>query len=197
MRAPPRNPQDEAAEITERCRRLEGGGLRTFVEDPPFVWERAEGATIIDAAGRRYTDLYGGYAVAAIGHGHPKVIAAVREQAGILMHCPSAHPSRVRAAFLEALASIAPKGLDRILPAISGAMANEVAIAIARTRKPAGEFITFSGSYFGRSVGTVGFAGKARYRKALGVPQQAHVVPYPYLNQEFDPSDLREAVSTG
>jgi 4-aminobutyrate aminotransferase-like enzyme len=180
VRAPPRDPQDEAAEIVERCRRLEGGGLRTFVEDPPFVWDRAEGASIIDANGRRYTDLYGGFAVAAVGHGHPRVVAAIREQAGLLMHCPSAHPSRVRAEFLEALASIAPKGLDRILPAMSGAMANEIAIAIARTRKPAGEFITFSGSYFGRSAGTVGFAGKARYRNALGVRQQAHMVPYPY-----------------
>jgi 4-aminobutyrate aminotransferase len=168
------------AEIAERCRRLEGGGLRTFAEDPPFVWERAEGATIWDAAGRAYTDLYAGFAVAAVGHQHPKVVAAIREQAGMLMHCPSAHPSRVRAEFLEALASLAPKGLDRILPAISGAMANEVAIAIARTRKPGGEFITFSGSYFGRSAGTVGFAGKARYRQALGVPLQAHMVPYPY-----------------
>ena len=168
------------AEIAERCRRLEGGGLRTFAEDPPFVWERAEGATIWDAAGRAYTDLYAGFAVAAVGHQHPKVVAAIREQAGILLHCPSAHPSRVRAEFLEALASVAPKGLDRILPAISGAMANEVAIAIARTRKPGSEFITFSGSYFGRSAGTVGFAGKARYRQALGVPLQAHMVPYPY-----------------
>lgn len=180
MSAPAPVLPDAVAEIIEPCRRLEGGGLRTFSEDAPFVWERAEGATIIDAAGRRYTDLYAGFAVAAVGHGHPKVVAAVREQAGVLMHCPSAHPSRVRADFLETLASIAPKGLDRVLPAITGAMANEVAIAIARTRKPGGEFITFSGGYFGRSAGTVGFAGKARYRQALGVPQQAHIVPYPY-----------------
>jgi len=125
VRAPPRDPQDEAAEIVERCRRLEGGGLRTFVEDPPFVWDRAEGASIIDANGRRYTDLYGGFAVAAVGHGHPRVVAAIREQAGLLMHCPSAHPSRVRAEFLEALASIAPKGLDiagRLKPAFARAL---------------------------------------------------------------------------
>ncbi len=173
-------PSGVLAEILERCRRFEGGGLRTFVEQPPLVWERAEGATIFDAAGRAYTDLYAGFAVAAVGHQHHKVVAAIREQAGILMHCPSAHPSRVRAEFLEAIASIAPNGLDRILPAISGAMANEIAIAIARTRKPGGEFITFSGSYFGRSAGTVGFAGKARYRHALGISPQAHIVPYPY-----------------
>src|SRR5262249_48657123 len=89
-------------------------------------------------------------------------------------------PSRVRAEFLEALALIAPAGLDRFLPAISGAMANEVALAIARTRKPGGEFITFTGSYFGRSAGTVALAGKSRYRQALGIAPQAHFVPYPY-----------------
>ena len=99
-------PDSSIAEIVERCRRIEGGGLRTFAEDPPFVWERAQGATIYDAAGKPYTDLYAGFAVAAVGHQHPKVVEAVREQAGLLMHCPSAHPSRVRAEFLEALASI-------------------------------------------------------------------------------------------
>ena len=156
-------PAAAGAAIAARLRRLEGGGLRTFAEDPPLVWDRALGCWIHDADGKAYLDLYGGFAVAAIGYGHPKVVTAIREQAGRLMHCPSAHPSQVRAEFLEALASIAPAGLDRFLPAMSGAMANEIAIALARTRG-GGEIITFSGSYFGRSAGTVGFAGKTRYR---------------------------------
>jgi 4-aminobutyrate aminotransferase-like enzyme len=78
VKAAERVPERAIAEIVERCRRLEGGGLRTFVEDPPFVWERAEGATIFDAAGRAYADLYAGFAVAAVGHQHPKVVAAIR-----------------------------------------------------------------------------------------------------------------------
>lgn len=172
--------EDPAAAIVARLRRLEGGGLRTFAEDPPFVWERAEGVWIEDAAGRRHLDLYGGFAVAAIGYGHPRVVEAIRRQAGELMHCPSAHPSRVRAEFLEALAAIAPPGLDRFLPAISGAMANEIAICLARTLRPGGALVTFTGSYFGRSAGTVGLAGKARYREALGLPAAAQFVPYPY-----------------
>jgi 4-aminobutyrate aminotransferase-like enzyme len=172
-------PASAGAAIAARLRRLEGGGLRTFAEDPPLVWERAEGCRITDADGRDYLDLYGGFAVAAIGYGHPKVVAAIREQAGRLMHCPSAHPSRVRAEFLEALASIAPAGLDRFLPAMSGAMANEIAIAIARTRR-GGAIVSFAGSYFGRSAGTVGLAGKARYREALGLPAGGPFVPFPY-----------------
>jgi len=159
---------------------LEGGGLRTFAEDSPLTWERAEGCHVEDADGRRYLDLYGGYAVAATGYGHPKVVQAIQSQAATLMHCPSAHPSRVRAEFYEALASIAPAGLDRFLPAITGAMANEMAILLARARRPEGAIVSFAGSYFGRSVGTVGFAGKARYRQALGVPAGGPFAPFPY-----------------
>jgi 4-aminobutyrate aminotransferase-like enzyme len=174
------NHEGKSAAILERIRRHEGGGLRTFAEAEPLTWEKAEGCVIEDADGRRYLDLYGGYAVAAIGHGHPKVVAAIREQAAILMHCPSAQPSRVRAEFYEALASIAPAGLDRFLPAMSGAGANEIALMIARTRRPEGAIITFGGGYFGRSAGTVGLAGKARYRQALGLPATAQFAPFPY-----------------
>jgi 4-aminobutyrate aminotransferase-like enzyme len=169
-----------SSEIVARLQQLEGGGLRTFADEDPLVWEKAAGCHVWDADGRRYLDLYGGYAVAAIGYGHPKVVEAVQRQAAEMMHCPSAHPSRLRAEFYEALASIAPTGLDRFLPAVTGAMANEMAILIARTRKPEGDIVSFSGSYFGRSVGTVGFAGKTRYRDALGIPAGGPFVPFPY-----------------
>ena len=167
-------------DIVARLRKLEGGGLRTFAEDPPLVWERAEGCHVEDADGRRYLDLYGGFAVAAIGYGHPSVVEAIQRQAATMMHCPSAHPSRVRAEFYEALASIAPAGLDRFLPAVTGAMANEIAILLAHAHRPEGAIVSFAGSYFGRSVGTVGFAGKARYREALGIPAGGPFVPFPY-----------------
>jgi 4-aminobutyrate aminotransferase-like enzyme len=181
-------------DIVERLRRLEGGGLRTFAEDPPIVWERAEGCHVWDADGQRYLDLYGGFAVAAIGYGHARVVEAIQRQAATLMHCPSAHPSRIRAEFYEALASIAPAGLERFLPAITGAMANEIAILLARTRRPKGAIVTFAGSYFGRSVGTVGFAGKARYREALGIPAGGPFVPFPYpLRQGAAATDLTMA----
>ncbi len=167
-------------DILARLRRLEGGGLRTFAEDPPLVWEKAAGCHVEDADGRRYLNLYGGFAVGAIGYGHPRVVEAIRFQAAELMHCPSAHPSRVRAEFYEALAGIAPTGLDRFLPAVTGAMANEMAILLARAWRPEGAIVSFAGSYFGRSMGTVGFAGKARYREALGIPAGGPFAPFPY-----------------
>src|SRR5262249_56416858 len=66
-------PLSAGADVVARLRRLEGGGLRTFADDPPLVWERAEGCWIEDADGKRYLDLYGGFAGAAIGYGHPQV----------------------------------------------------------------------------------------------------------------------------
>ncbi len=170
----------EGARIAERLRRHEGGGLRSFAETPPLVWEKAQGCHIEDADGKRYLDLYGGYAVAAIGYSHPRVVGAIRAQAETLMHCPSAHPSRVRAEFYEALSAIAPVGLDRFLPAVTGAMANEMAVLLAKKRRPQGALIAFTGGYFGRSVGTVGLAGKAKYREAIGLPAAAQFVPFPY-----------------
>jgi 4-aminobutyrate aminotransferase-like enzyme len=172
------DPQD----VVARMRTWEGAGLRSFLDDPPLVVERASGATIEDADGRRYTDLYAAFAVAAVGHQHPVVVDAVRRQAGELMHCSSAYPSRVRAEFYEALGSIAMAGHTKILPAITGSMANETALAIARVRRPEGPVVAFEGGYLGRSMGTVGLAGKTRYREALGVPAAARFVPYPDAN---------------
>ncbi|MBI4259279.1 MAG: aminotransferase class III-fold pyridoxal phosphate-dependent enzyme, partial [Actinobacteria bacterium] len=172
-------PTAASDEVVDRIRAVEGAGLRTFVEERPLVWARASGSHVEDADGRRYLDLYAGYAVAATGYQHPAVVEAVRRQAGELMHAPSAHPSPVRAEFLEAVAGIAPPELTRVLPAVTGAMANEIALAVARTVR-GGDVVTFTGSYFGRSAGVVGLAGRARYREALGIPASGHVVPYPY-----------------
>lgn len=176
--APPAGSRTQ--QLLDRLRRVEGGGLRTFVEDPPLAWHRAQGWWIEDPDGKRYIDLYGGFAVATVGHSHPRVVEAIRRQAGELIHCPSAHPSEVRADFLESLAAIAPPGLDRILPAVTGAMANEIAVDLARSVRGGGTVVTFAGSYFGRTAGVAGLAGKAAYREALGTEAAGQFLPYPY-----------------
>jgi len=169
-------------DITSRIRRLEGGGLRTFAAAHPFVIERASGSWLYAPDGRAYLDFGGSYAVTTTGHCHPKVVAAIQSQAEKLIHCSSAYPSALRADFLEAVERIcAPLlGSVSIMPAMTGSMANEMAISLVRWLRPGSEVVTFSVSYFGRSVGAAGLAGKAHYRQALGVPAQGHFAPFPY-----------------
>lgn len=169
-------------DVLARIRRLESGGVRTFVTPDPLVVERGEGAWLFGADGREYLDFAGSFAVTTTGHCHPKVVAAIKAQAERLIHCPSAYPSELRAEFYEAIESLcAPLFGDlRIMPAMTGGMANEMAFSLVRWLRPGSEFVSFSGSYFGRSVGAAGFAGKAQYRQALGVAAQAHYAPFPY-----------------
>jgi len=178
-------PNDEAASaqvVRDRIRRLEGGGLRTFATPDPLVLRSASGAWLTDVDGRRYLDFAGSFAATAVGHCHPEVVAAIQRQATQLIHCPSAYPSALRAEFLEAIESACAPLLGElaIMPAMTGAMANEMAVSIVRHMRPGAEFITFSGGYFGRSVGATTFAGKSQYREALGLGPAAHYAPYPY-----------------
>jgi len=153
--------------------------MRTFWEPEPVVWARTEGCHVWDADGRSYLDLYAGFAVSNIGYCHPRVTEAIREQAGVMTHAPSAAATEVRAALYERLVAIAPPGLDRTLLAVTGAMANEMAVQLARAATGRRTVITFSGTYAGRTVGAVRYSGKRSYREAFGVAADAYFVPYP------------------
>ncbi len=168
-----------AEAIRARTRALEGSGLRTFGTDDPIVWERTEGARVWDADGNAYLEMNGGFAAATVGFCHPRVTAAIVEQAGTMTHCPSAAPSAVRADFYERLVGIAPAPLTRVIPAITGSQATEIAIALARAVTGRREVIAFGGGYVGRSPGSVAYAGKPSYRTPLGVAAGAQFLPYP------------------
>ena len=153
--------------------------MRTFADPEPLVWERTAGTWIWDADGRRYLDLYAGFAAATVGYCHPRVTKAIVEQAQLMTHCPSAAPAAVRAELYERLVALAPAGLDRVLLAVTGAAANELAVQLARAATGREQVISFSGTYLGRSVGSVGLAGKRAYREQLRVPAGGQFLPYP------------------
>ena len=165
--------------ICSRIAALEGTGMRTFTDDEPLVWERTHGSTVWDADGREYLDLYGGFAAATVGYCHPVVTRAIARQAETMTHCPSAIPSRVRAELYERLVAIAPDGLRRVLLAVTGALANETAVQLARAATGRRGVITFSGTYVGRTLGSVPYAGKHAYRAQLGAAAGAHFLPFP------------------
>jgi 4-aminobutyrate aminotransferase-like enzyme len=165
--------------VRDRIRALEGTGMRTFWEPEPLVWARTEGCHVWDAEDRAYLDLYAGFAVANVGYCHPRVTEALQRQAGVMTHCPSAAPSELRAELYERLLEIVPPSLDRILLAITGAMANETAVQLARAATGRQNVITFSGTYPGRTVGALRYAGKHAYREQFGVAADAAFLPYP------------------
>lgn len=97
----------------------------------PFVPERAAGCDIITSDGHRILDLYGGHAVAALGYGHPKLVAAISEQSTKLLFQSNAVALEVRARAAEKLIGVAPDDLSRVFFVNSGAEANENALRMA------------------------------------------------------------------
>jgi acetylornithine/N-succinyldiaminopimelate aminotransferase len=90
-----------------------------------------EGAWLLLADGRRILDMYGGHAVAALGYGHPRLVAALHDQVRRLSFQSNLLPLELRARAAEALARFAPPGLDRVFLVNSGAEANENALRLA------------------------------------------------------------------
>ncbi|HXI80100.1 MAG TPA: aspartate aminotransferase family protein [Verrucomicrobiae bacterium] len=173
-------PGPRARQVIERMRAVEGAGPRTRGDDAPLVVKEASGSILVDPDGNRFIDLAASFAAATIGHAHPEVVAAIRDQAGRVSHVSSASISEPRIAFEEALVAIAPPGLDRVLLGLSGSDANDTALKLARTLTGRREVIAFSGGYFGRGGGVIGLNGKATFRSSVGLEADAHFLPYPY-----------------
>jgi 4-aminobutyrate aminotransferase len=142
--------------------------MPSFSQDWPLLPAvRAEGAYLYTADGRRYLDFTSGIAVTNVGHGHPRVLAAARDQmekfshsaVGITLHEPLLRLS-------QALSAVMPEGMEMFFFGNSGAEAVEGALKLARyiTRRPG--IIAFEGSFHGRSYGAASVtAVKSKYRK--------------------------------
>src|SRR5688572_987454 len=100
-------------------------------DELPFVPVRGEGVWIWDAAGRRVLDLWGGHAVALLGHAHPHLLAALRDQGEKLMFQSNVLPLAIRDEAAARLLAFAPPGLARVFFVNSGAEANDNALRIA------------------------------------------------------------------
>ena len=118
-----------------------------------------------------------------VGHAHPKVVAAVQAQAAKLAHiCAGVAAYEPNIALAEALAGIAPAGLDMVFFGNSGAEAIEGSIKLARQVTGRESIIVFRGGFHGRSVGAASVTtSKSLSRKGYGaLLPEVHVAPYPY-----------------
>jgi acetylornithine/succinyldiaminopimelate/putrescine aminotransferase len=118
----------------------------------PFVPERASGCDIFTRDGRRILDLYGGHAVAALGYGHPRLVAAITEQSNKLLFQSNAVALDIRADAAEQLTRVAPAGLDRVFFVNSGAEANENALRMALMATGRSKILAITQAFHGRTA---------------------------------------------
>ncbi|HTW86752.1 MAG TPA: acetylornithine transaminase [Candidatus Binataceae bacterium] len=148
----------------------------------PLAFARGEGAYLFDAEGDRYLDFFCGLAVTSLGHAHPRVVAAIREQAGLLTHVSNVFHTEPMAQLATRLTTAFGGG--RVFFCNSGAEANEAAIKLARrwgSDQGSGryEIISTINSFHGRTLGTLSATGQEKYQQGFGpmVPG-FRMVPY-------------------
>ncbi len=159
---------EEATIVENTIAREEQYQLATY-KKMPVVAERGDGVWIYTSSGDRYLDLYGGHAVAATGHCHPHVVAAIREQSAKLLFYSNLVYSEARAHAAEKLISIAPASLAKAFFCNSGTEANENAMRMARMATGRENIITFSGGFHGRTADAISATFLGKYRE-IGKP---------------------------
>ena len=155
----------------------------------PIEIESGAGPYLTDTTGTQYLDMGASYAVASVGHGHPAVVQAVKEQAEELLFVQGSYPVAVREALREKLQGIAPGGLDNVWLANSGTEANEAALKFARHATGRSKIVAANRGFHGRTMGSLAATWKEKYKKGFG-PLAGDFVHVPY----DDPDALSAAV---
>jgi acetylornithine/N-succinyldiaminopimelate aminotransferase len=159
--------------------------IGTYVRNPvQFV--RGAGCRLWDEDGNEYLDFLAGISVLNVGHCHPRVVSAVREQVGLLTHATNLYYT---APALELSAGLAQSSLGgKVFLCNSGAEANEAAIKLARRARPGGHLIVLEQAFHGRTYGALS-----------ATPQESKQAPFAPLVPGFavvprDPEALAAAV---
>jgi 4-aminobutyrate aminotransferase/(S)-3-amino-2-methylpropionate transaminase len=165
LRSDPPGPRSR--ELARRLAQVESRNVTCQEPTPPIFWERAQGANVWDVDGNRYVDLTAGLGVAAVGHAHPRVVAAVARQAQELLHAMGdVHPAAVKVELLEGLARRFPGGGPaRAILGSSGSDAVEAALktALVATGRPG--VVAFEGAYHGLGFGALDATWRPLFRE--------------------------------
>lgn len=138
------------------------------------------GSWIVDEAGERWLDAYGGHAVASTGHSHPHVVAAIAAQAERLLFYSTVLPHENRERLAEELARRSPAPLAQVFFCNSGAEANENALYLARRHTGRQAVLSLEGGWHGRTPGCLAVTDGPRYEagaRRAGLPL-SHKLPF-------------------
>jgi 4-aminobutyrate aminotransferase-like enzyme len=189
-------PGPRSRALAARLARVESRNVTALFPESPIFWERAAGANVWDVDGNRFVDLGGAFGVVNAGHAHPRIVTAIREQSGALLHgMGDVHPARIKVELLERLSRLFPGGGGaRGVLSSSGSDAVETALktALLATGKPG--VVAFEGAYHGLSLGALDATWRADFRDPFSarLPGATRFVPYGELEglRSLDPSAI-------
>jgi predicted acetylornithine/succinylornithine family transaminase len=152
-------------QVIEQYRNFVIGNYRRY----PVCLVRGEGSRVWDAEGREYLDFFPGWGCGLLGHCPPRVVEAVREQLGLLIHVPNTWYTEPQGSLAQALSERTDFD-GRAFFCNSGTEANEAAIKLARLWGGPGKhkIITMVDSFHGRTLGSLTATGQPKYHEGVG-----------------------------
>jgi len=168
-------PGPKSRELTTYEGRHLAPGLQGFALSSGIAVERAQGSVIEDVDGNRFVDLIGGIGVNSLGHCHPAYTRALHEQ--IDKATVGSFTSAPRAELINLVASLTPKGVDKVQLYSSGAEAVESAFRLAKNYTGKHEVAGFWGGFHGKTAGTLAVNGSGN-QKTYGPVPPGHVLPF-------------------
>ena len=160
----------------------------------PLPIARAQGSYFWDYAGKRYLDFSSQLVNVNIGYQHPKVVAAIQEQAARLCTIQPAFANDARSEAARLITDVAPEGLDAVFFTNGGAEANENAMRMARLHTGRHKVLATYRSYHGATAGSITLTGDPRrWPSEPGQPGIVHFWgPYPYRSAFHSTSEEQE-----
>lgn len=154
--------------LAERIFELERNYLVQTYSRLPVVFQRGKGCYLFDVNGKRYLDLVSGIGVNALGHGHPRILRIIKEQATRLIHCSNLYYHEYQGPLAKRLAELT--GLARSFFCNSGAEAMEAGLKMIRAHgsrlsPEKYEIVSLENSFHGRTLGAISVTGQPKYRK--------------------------------
>jgi 4-aminobutyrate aminotransferase-like enzyme len=184
-------PVPESIPLLETLEKFEP---QSMLGQPPVVWDRAEGFQVYDKWGNIWLDWSSGVLVTNMGHAHPKICAALEKAVKNKLIATYVFYHEQRAELVELLASIAPKGLDKVFLLTTGSEATENCIKLARTYgiqkggRDKHVIVGFTNAFHGRTMGAQMAGGVAKQKEWIVNLDPGFVtVPFPdgFINQDL------------
>ena len=169
-------PGPRSRALVEREARHLAPGLQGFAQWAGLAMDHGEGSYVTDVDGNTFVDLIGGIGVNSLGHAHPAYVQALTAQAQKLT--VGSFTSAPRAQLMDAVAAIAPAGLDRLQLYSGGSEAVESALRLARAKTGRLDVVGFWGGFHGKTAGAMSLMGSDAKHGFPPLLPHATSIPY-------------------